>query len=136
MDQLFDTKREIDSRLCYVELTPSDLTLVEQFKTRFNKVIDDTTEKIDALTTKDKELGLYSLAPNKSKDSICHPKVFSCKVEENVHQFITEFKTALQADHVRKKDEVNTLMKYLDSHAKMSVGTHTQTLDEAIEILK
>ena len=53
-----------------------------------------------------------------------------------MHQFITEFKTALQADHVRKKDEVKTLMKYLDSHAKTSVGTHTQTLDEAIEILK
>ena len=85
---------------------------------------------------KDKELGLYSLAPNKSKDSICYPKVFSGKVGENVHQFIKEFKTALQADHVRKKDEVKTLMKYLDSHAKTSVGTHTQTLDEAIEILK
>ena len=46
MDQLFETKREIDSRLCYVELTPSNLTLVEQFKSRFNKVIDDTTEKL------------------------------------------------------------------------------------------
>ena len=75
------------------------------------------------------------MAPSKNKDNICYPEVFTGKIGENVHKFLAEFKIAAEADHIRTKDKVKTLLKYLSGDAKTSVGMHTLTLEEAFDIL-
>ena len=50
--------------------------IVEQLE----KAEKDVTERIEALLKKDKELGLYSLAPSKNKENICYPEVFTGKI--------------------------------------------------------
>ena len=75
------------------------------------------------------------MAPSKNKENICYPEVFTGKIGENVHKFLADFRIAIEADHVRTKDKVKTLLKYLAGDAKTSVGMHTLTLDEAFDIL-
>ena len=86
---------------------------VQSFRNNYAKVSEAVSEKHKLLVEKDKELGLYILAPNKTKESICYPKVFSGHLGENVHKFVSDFKTAIEADQIRVKDEIKTLRKYL-----------------------
>ena len=81
----------------------------QNFRNNYTKVSEAVSEKHKLLVEKDKELGLYILAPNKTKESICYPKVFSGHLGENVHKFVSDFKTAIEADQIRVKDEIKTL---------------------------
>ena len=87
------------------------------------------------LIDKDKELGLYILAPNKTKESICYPETFSGHMGENVHKFVSEFKRAVEADQIRVLDEIKTLRKYLAGDALICIGENTNTLKDAFDAL-
>ena len=54
------------------------------FRNNYDKVCETVSNKHKLLITKDKELGLYILAPSKRKESICYPKTFSGQMGENV----------------------------------------------------
>ena len=119
-----------------LELDVSDQELVDNLHEAYQKAEDEVTKRILSLTERDSKLGLYTLAPSKNKETICYPDVFCGRLGENVHKFIADFKLAIQADHVRSKDEVKTLIKYLDADAKTSIGEHTLKLEDAFDILK
>ena len=119
-----------------IELSVSDQESLQSMKEKCQEATDLFEERRKSLTAKDEALGLYTLAPSKNKDNVCYPKVFTGRLGENVHKFIAEFKLALEADHVRTKDEVKTLIKYLDADAKTSVGEHVQCLEDAFKVLK
>ena len=122
--------------LADLELDVSDQELVDNLHEAYQKAEDEVTKRILSLTERDSKLGLYTLAPSKNKETICYPDVFCGRLGENVHKFIADFKLAIQADHVRSKDEVKTLIKYLDADAKTSIGEHTLKLEDAFDILK
>jgi len=46
---------------------------------------------------------------------------------------VSEFKSCIEADQVRVKDEVKTLRKYLAEDAIICVGENIPTLDDALE---
>ena len=75
-----------------------------EFRNKHDQLLKDVSDKYELLIAKDQELGLYTLAPNKSKDSVCYPGVFSGKFGENVHKFVADFKAAIKAHQVRTKD--------------------------------
>ena len=129
-------KEEFDLDISGFELDDAETNRVTRLGDEFKKAEEDVTEKIKALIEKDEELGLFTLAPLKNKEHISYPKVFSGKIGENVHKFISEFKLALDADHVRTNDRIKVLLKYLDSDARTAVGEHTQSLETAFDILK
>ena len=106
------------------------------FRSDYEEAVDAVNKKVRLLHEKVKELGLYVLAPNKSKDTICYPKIFTEQKGENVHKFISDFQLAISSDHVRKKDECKTLMKYLGGEASLCIGEHTSDLTEACALLK
>ena len=105
------------------------------FMDNYRQAVEMVSEKVRLLKQKDLELGLYVLAPNKSSDTICYPSIFHGNNDENVYMFVSEFKFAIEASQVRSRDKVKTLLKYLDGDARMSVGIHTRTLEEAFDIL-
>ena len=122
--------------LADLDLDVSEQELVDNLHEAYQKAEEEVTKRIKSLTDKDSKLGLYTLAPSKNKETICYPDVFCGRLGENVHKFIADFKLAIQADHVRSKDEVKTLIKYLDADAKTSIGEHTLKLEDAFDILK
>ena len=63
---------------------------VQKFRNNYIKVSETVSKKHKLLVERDKELGLYILAPNKTKESICYPKTFSGHMGENVHKFVSE----------------------------------------------
>ena len=136
LGRLRKLKEEFDLDVSAIDLDEDETDRVTRMDDEFKKAEEDVTETIKALLDKDKELGLFTLAPLKNKEHISYPKVFSGKIGENVHKFISEFKLALDADHVRTKDRIKVLLKYLDSDARTAVGEHTQNLETAFDILK
>ena len=113
----------------------NDNPQVQAFRNNYDKVCNAVSDKHKLLMAKDKELGLYILAPNKVKESICYPEIFSGHMGENVFKFVSEFKSCIEADQVRVKDEVKTLRKYLAEDALICVGENTPSLDDALETL-
>ena len=73
-----------------------------------------------SLRAKDEALGIYTLAPSKNKDNVCYPKPFIGRLGENVHNFIVEFKLALEADHVRTT--VFEVFKIMKSGASLAAS--------------
>ena len=92
-------------------------------------------DKTKKLKLQDKELGLHSLAPNKIKDNIQYPEPFHGKSGENVFKFCKSFVEALEADQVRKSDQVKMLLKYLKGEAKIAIGEHYKNVDDALKAL-
>ena len=82
---------------------------VQTFRNNYEKVSETVDKKFKLLIDKDKELGLYIIAPNKTKESICYPETFSGHMGENVHKFVSEFKRAVEDDQIRVLDEIKTL---------------------------
>ena len=74
---------------------------VQSFRNNYEKVSETVDEKYKLLIDKDKELGLYILAPNKTKESICYSETFTGHMGENVHKFVSEFKRAVEADQMK-----------------------------------
>ena len=92
-------------------------------------------DKTKQLKLQDKELGLHSLAPNKIKENIQYPEPFHGKSGENVFKFCKSFVEALEADQVRKSDQVKMLLKYLKGEAKIAIGEHYKNVDDALKAL-
>ena len=136
VEEIEKSKDKIDQEVTEIELSVSDQETVETLETKCQEAAELFDSRKKSLTEKDDVLGLYTLAPSKNKDNVCYPKPFTGRLGENVHKFIAEFKLALEADHVRTKDEVKTLIKYLDADAKTSVGEHIQTLEDAFNVLR
>ena len=113
-----------------------DEELKTNYSNSYKEMLDVVTVKMEELMKADSDLGLHSLADTKGKRSVEYPKKFSGNKGEDVFKFIKEFEDALDADHVRKADEVKVLTKLLDGRAKSCVGTHHKTVKEALEQLK
>ena len=82
------------------------------------------------------DFGLYALSDVKSKAAVQYPEPFAGQLGENIFKFVKEFEDAIAADHIRKADEVKTLIKYLKGSAKASIGEHHSKLEDALEQLK
>ena len=126
---------KMDLDLEMVGVGDVDADLKDEFDDEYDKAIQDMPDLIKNLTLKDEELGLHTLAPNKGKSTVCYPDVFNGKLGENIHKFKSKFKNALEANHVRASDEVETLLKYLGGDAKAAVGKNTPSLEEAFRLL-
>ena len=129
-------KEEFDLDVSGLDFEESEKELVQKLEVQFKKAEEDVVKVMKALIEKDEELGLFTLAPLKNKEHISYPKVFSGFLGENVHKFITQFQLAIDADHVRTKDRIKVLLKYLDADARTAVGEHTQNLTTAFDILR
>ena len=129
-------KEEVDLDISAIDLDEDETVRVTRMDDDFMKAEEDVTEAIQALIDKDEVLGLFTLAPLKNKEHSSYHKVFSGKIGENVHKFISEFNVAFDADHVRTEDRIKVLLKYLDSDARNAVGEHTQNLETTFDILK
>ena len=132
IEEFTSVKEAIDQELVTVDV---EETLIDQLSEEFDRILEIASEKIKSLTMKDKELGLFTLTPNKVKENIVYPMVFEGKPGENVYKFVKQFKEALDADQVRKSDQVKTLMKYLKGEAKVVIGDHHKSIDIALEAL-
>ena len=128
-----DSKESIDLELISVEI---DAELKTDFETKYKEMVDTVNKMITDLNKVDKDLGLYALSDVKSKAAVQYPEPFSGMLGENVFKFVKEFEDAIAADHIRKADEVKTLIKYLKGSAKASIGEHHSKLEDALEQLK
>lgn len=113
----------------------ADVDLEDEFENEFQDAIDKVADLIKKLTVKDKEKGLYTLAPSKSKEKVVYPDPFTGIMGENVYKFCKEIKEAIEADQVRTADQVKTFRKYLKGDAKLNVGEHYPNLNDAMEAL-
>ena len=137
LDKLKERRDTIEEN--YLHDIDDENEQVVAFRNDYNQAVKDVSDKYNSLIAKDQKLGLYTLAPNKSKESVCYPKVFSGKCGENVHKFVADIKAAMEENQVRVKDEVKTLRKYLDGDAKTCIGEniltwkkHIETMDKSI----
>ena len=135
LEKLNEKKETLEEDFLY-DIADDEIDSLIEFRSKHDQLVKDVSDKYKLLIAKDKELGLYTLAPNKSKESVCYPEVFSGKFGENVHKFVADFKAAIEAHQVRTKDEVKTLRKYLEGDAKIVVGENTLTIQNAFDALK
>ena len=112
-----------------------DIDLKQEVDVEFGEVTDLIANKVAHLALKDKELGLHTLTPNKIKENIVYPPAFYGNPGENVYKFVKDFKTAIEADQVRKSDEIKTLRKHLKGEARTVVGEYHADLTSALESL-
>ena len=133
MKQFQELKEKLDVDM--VSLTLDDETKTS-YDTAYDDMVSTVTETMSSLITADKNLGLYSLVDSKSKTLVQYPDSFGGSLGENVFKFIKEFKEAIVSDHVRKADEVKTLLKHLTGDAKKTVGEHHKTLESALQQLE
>ena len=131
-DELTKSKEAIDEEFVGDAI---DQNLKEEFETEYESTIEMMTSLIKSLTLKDKERGLFSLAPSKSKEKVIYPDHFTGVMGENVYKFCKDIKEAIEADQVRTADQVKTFRKYLKGDAKLNVGEHHSNLEEAMEAL-
>ena len=124
-----DLREKLDVEM--VSVTVED-ELKESYVQAYDDMVKVVTDTMTELLSTDKDLGLYSLADTKAKSSVQYPDCFGGSLGENVFKFIKEFREAIISDHVRKADEVKTLIKYLKGDAKSSIGEHHKTLDGAL----
>ena len=81
LEKLQVKKEELDELIFDVD---DDTEKLQAFRSDYQEAIDTVNKKVKLLQDKDKELGLYVLAPNKSKETICYPKIFTGQRGENV----------------------------------------------------
>ena len=110
MKSLQTLKESLDVDMVSIDV---DELLVNQFQTSYDNMVKDVTGMMEKLAVADKDLGLFSLSDSKSKTIVQYPDSFGGGLGENVFRFIKDFKDAIQSDHVRKADEVKTLIKHL-----------------------
>ena len=132
--KLEDFESQKDKLDVEISITDVEESVKDGTDKSYKEMLKIVTEKISTLSTKDKELKLYSFS--KSKKGIEYPSKFSGTLGENVFRFIKQFKEALSADEVRTADEIRTLIKYLDGDAKSVIGEHQTSLDDALEQLE
>ena len=126
-------KETIDIEVIKTEV---DADLHTRYKDVFEKMLEKANAKIEELSKADDELGLHSMVDVNKGKRVEYPKKFSGGKGEDVFKFIKEFQDALNADHVRKADEVKVLMKLLDGRAKSCVGEHQKEVKLALDQLK
>ena len=132
IEEFTSAKEAIDQEL--VSLAVDD-ALKTELKEEFEEVIELVTNKIEHLVLKDKDLGLHTLSPNKVKENIVYPDPFHGNVGDNVYKFVKDFRCAIDADQVRKLDQIKTLLKHLKGEARHVVGEHQKDLEEALTAL-
>ena len=133
LSDLTTYKDNVEEDLVGVDVDPK---LKKEMDDAFEEALDGITNKIEHLVLKDKKLGLFSLAPNKVKENIVYPPAFSGNTGENVFKFVKEFKDAIDADQIRKSDQVKTLLKHIKGSAKLTVGDHFKDIDSALKALQ
>ena len=116
--------------------TMVDDDIKAEFENTYKETVKVITDKISQLLLADKNLGLFSLTENKSKSIVQYPDTFGGSLGENVFKFVKDFRDAIEADQIRKADEVKTLLKYLKGDAKSNIGEHHKTLDSALKQLE
>ena len=84
--------------------------------------------------TSDKR-GLYLDCKNLSKDTVEFP-MFTGEIDDNVYEFIKEFRHALIANQVAERDKVAKLLKCLSGTAKDKIGSHYANTEEALTELR
>ena len=130
LNDLEAAKEKVDQDLISIDVNNDLKTNLED---EFEDMLRVVKEKIEDLILKDKMLKLYTLAPNKVKENIVYPEVFTGQCGENVFKFVKEFEEAMEANQIRKSDEVKTLLKYVKGEAKVVVGKHNnRNLNEAL----
>ena len=132
IEEFTSAKEAIDQEL--VSLAVDD-ALKTELKEEFEEVIELVTNKIEHLVLKDKDLGLHTLSPNKVKENIVYPDPFHGNVGDKVYKFVKDFRCAIDADQVRKLDQIKTLLKHLKGEARHVVGEHQKDLEEALTAL-
>ena len=108
IDALTSAKETIDEEVVNLDV---DESLGQYMDDEFEKLLDLVKSKIENHMLQDKRLGLHMLTQS--------------KVKENV-----------EADQVRTNDEVKTLVKLLKVQARMVVGEHHKTLENALAELE
>ena len=108
IDALTPAKETIDEVVVNLDV---DESLGQYMDDEFEELLYLVKSKIENLMLQDKRLGLHMLTQS--------------KVKENV-----------EADQVRTNDEVKTLVKLLKVQARMVVGEHHKTLENALAELE
>ena len=108
IDALTSAKETIDEEVVNLDV---DESLGQYMDDEFEELLYLVKSKIENLMLQDKRLGLHMLTQS--------------KVKENV-----------EADQVRTNDEVKTLVKLLKVQARMVVGEHHKTLENALAELE
>ena len=97
LNDLEAAKEKVDQDLILIDVNNDLKTNLED---EFEDMLRVVKEKIEDLILKDKMLKLYTLAPNKVKENIVYPKVFTGQCGENIFKFVKEFKEAMEADQI------------------------------------
>ena len=133
LDSLTAAKEIIDEETIGMTF---DSNIKKEVDSKFENLLQTVNNKVENLTLRDAELGLYTLAPSKVKENVVYPEPFKGAPGEDVYKFVREFEEAIAADQVRTNDKVKTLVKYLKGEAKEAVGEHHKTLEDALKDLK
>ena len=103
---------------------PVDAEIKTEFEQKTEDMMDSVSQMVKDLKLQDKERGLYTLAPAKTKEKVVYPEPYSGDTGVNVFKFVSDLKDAIAADQVRKSDQIKTLRKFLKGDAKQVVGEH------------
>ena len=114
---------------------PVDAEIKTEFEQKTEDMMDSVSQMVKDLKLQDKERGLYTLAPAKTKEKVVYPEPYSGDTGVNVFKFVTDLKDAIAADQVRKSDQIKTLRKFLKGDAKQVVGEHYTDLEKALAAL-
>ena len=116
-----------------LDLNSEDL---DNLKTEIKSLCDTIEARMETLDLEDKSRGLYSsIGKNMSRDNVVFPDPFSGEEDQNVHEFVREFKQAMQDSLTREKDQLKVLMKHLTGNAKTFVMGNHSNLDSAVKAL-
>ena len=133
------TANELRMQREHIEEEMIGQTIDVELKTRLEQeaegMMTTVSKLVKDLKLQDKERGLYTLAPAKTKDKVVYPEPYSGDTGVNVFKFANDVKDAIAADQVRKSDQIKTLRKFLKGEAKQVIGEHYTDLEKALAAL-
>ena len=92
---------------------PVDVELKTRFQQEIESMMTRVSKLMKDLKLKDKERGLYTLAPAKTKEKVVYPEPYSGDTGVNVFNLVNDAKDAIAADQVRRSDQIKTQRKFL-----------------------
>ena len=110
---------------------PVDVELKTRFQQEIESMMTRVSKLMKDLKLKDKERGLYTLAPAKTKEKVVYPEPYSGDTGVNVFNLVNDAKDAIAADQVRRSDQIKTQRKFLKGDVKQVVGEHYTDLEKA-----
>ena len=131
LEEITASKVKLDKEM--VDLVV-DAEIIATLKNDLEKVAKNTKERLEDLTSADKDRRLFSLTKS-VKEAAVYPSPFGGTPTENIYKFLDKMFDAFTANQISEKDRVDILKKYLKGFPRTLINESHKTFDQAKVVL-